>query len=274
MKHYLSVCAVYRDEGPYLAEWIEFHRLMGVERFFLYDNTSEDEHLAVLAPYIEEGTVVLHDGGPEPVREGGQASRYERCLAEHGAQSRWIAFLDLDEFLFSPMGSPLTNVLVDYEQWPGVGVERAWFGTSGHRTKPPGLVIENYTRRRVEREPRHSIKSIVDPSRTVRCVNPHEFIYRDGLAVDEFEQPIRGVFTSSDSFERLRVNHYYTKSEAECAARLEAWNRTHPSYDAVRPSGARHDRFNQVEDDILVRYVPAVNSALERRAGAAARERG
>ena len=34
---YLSICAVYRDEGPYLREWIEFHRLVGVERFYLYD---------------------------------------------------------------------------------------------------------------------------------------------------------------------------------------------------------------------------------------------
>jgi hypothetical protein len=268
LSHYLSICAVYRDEGSYLAEWIEFHCLVGVERFFLYDNASEDEHVQVLAPYIDDGTVVLHDGGPQPVRAGGQASRYERCLTEHGNESRWIAFLDLDEFLFSPTGSTLPETLADYESWPAVGVERAWFGTSGHRTKPPGLVIENYVRRRVERTPRTSIKSIVDPSRTVRCVNPHEFIYRDGLAVDENQQPIKGVFTTTDSFERLRVNHYYTKSESECAERLEAWNRTHPDYDAVRPSGERHERFNQIADDTLVSYAPAVREALGRRAGA------
>ena len=28
--HYLAVCAIYRNEGPYLREWIEFHRLVGV----------------------------------------------------------------------------------------------------------------------------------------------------------------------------------------------------------------------------------------------------
>ena len=36
--HYLAICAIYRDEAPYLREWIEFHRLVGVEHFFLYDN--------------------------------------------------------------------------------------------------------------------------------------------------------------------------------------------------------------------------------------------
>jgi hypothetical protein len=32
---YLSICAMYRNEAPYLREWVAFHRLMGVERFYL-----------------------------------------------------------------------------------------------------------------------------------------------------------------------------------------------------------------------------------------------
>jgi hypothetical protein len=35
---YLSICAIFRHEAPYLREWIEFHKLIGAERFFLYDN--------------------------------------------------------------------------------------------------------------------------------------------------------------------------------------------------------------------------------------------
>ena len=44
------------------AEWIEFHRLVGVERFFLYDNGSTDDHREVLAPYVEEGIVTCTTG--------------------------------------------------------------------------------------------------------------------------------------------------------------------------------------------------------------------
>src|SRR6185312_2800453 len=36
--HYLAACAIYRDEAEYLAEWLEFHRLVGFERFYLYNN--------------------------------------------------------------------------------------------------------------------------------------------------------------------------------------------------------------------------------------------
>ena len=46
MSAYLSVCAIYRDEAHYLAEWIEFHRLVGVERFFLYNNGDREAQLS------------------------------------------------------------------------------------------------------------------------------------------------------------------------------------------------------------------------------------
>ena len=111
-----------------MREWIEFHRLMGVERFFLYDHDSVDDHRRQLAPYIEAGVVTLYDWPIDP----GQVQAANHCLEHHRDESRWIAFLDLDEFLFSPTGRPLPEVLADYEQWPGVVVNWATFGTSGH----------------------------------------------------------------------------------------------------------------------------------------------
>ena len=41
---------MFHDEASYLREWIEFHRLVGVERFFLYDHESVDDSREVLAP--------------------------------------------------------------------------------------------------------------------------------------------------------------------------------------------------------------------------------
>ena len=58
---YLTACTIYRDDAAYLAEWIEFHRLVGVERFFLYDNGSTDHHREVLAGYVAEGLVTVQE---------------------------------------------------------------------------------------------------------------------------------------------------------------------------------------------------------------------
>eukprot|EP00002_Diphylleia_rotans_P032902 TRINITY_DN6949_c0_g1_i1.p1 TRINITY_DN6949_c0_g1~~TRINITY_DN6949_c0_g1_i1.p1 ORF type:complete len:703 (+),score=102.47 TRINITY_DN6949_c0_g1_i1:50-2158(+) len=37
----MSICAITKMEGPYIEEWIEYHLLMGYERFILYDNNYE-----------------------------------------------------------------------------------------------------------------------------------------------------------------------------------------------------------------------------------------
>ena len=58
--HSLSICAIFRDQAPYLAEWIEYHLLLGIEHFYLYDHQSIDAPINQLAPYIERGIVDLH----------------------------------------------------------------------------------------------------------------------------------------------------------------------------------------------------------------------
>lgn len=58
-KYEVTVCAVFKDEAPYIREWVEFHMAQGVERFYLYDNLSYDcRHLAI-DDYIHCGIVEI-----------------------------------------------------------------------------------------------------------------------------------------------------------------------------------------------------------------------
>jgi hypothetical protein len=255
---YLSVCACVGYEAPYLIEWLEFHRLVGVERFFLYINQDREAQRKLLAPYLEAGTVVLHDW-PMALP---QVPAYKHCLDEHRQDSRWIAFIDVDEFLFSPTGTALTDVLPDYEEWPGVGVNWSTFGPSGHKTKPPGLVIASYELRCHTRKDRQ-IKSIVDPLRTVDCATFHSFEYADGCAVDENCYPIRGAETTYVSSSRLRLNHYYTKSEAEWRERRRVRAGPGPlrDRDEVSKISAYERAFPMPERDIL-KFAPRLHARL------------
>ena len=97
---YLSAFAIYRDEADYLREWIEFHKLVGFERFYLYNNFSTDHHREVLRPYIADGTVVHHEWPVEPAQMAGYRDMLERCRDE----TFWLAIFDIDEYLFSPTG--------------------------------------------------------------------------------------------------------------------------------------------------------------------------
>jgi glycosyl transferase family 92 len=256
----LAACAIYRNEAPYLREWVAFHRLMGVERFYLYDNQSSDDHREALAPYIEEGIVVPHDWPEQP----GQLSAYDHCLQHYGPQCRWIAFLDLDEFLFSPSGRSLPDVLADYEQWPAVAVNRANFTTSGHDTPPPGNVIENYLRR-IDGGANRYVKSIVDPDEAVHSLGPHHFLYRFRAAVDEAGFPVRGVRTKSVSFSKLRVNHYYTRSREEFRRKR---SREAADTGALRPWHEAAVRIGEqglgIPDDTITTFAPQLRRELER----------
>lgn len=253
---------MYRDDAEYLREWIEFHQLVGVERFFLYNNFSQDDHRQVLAPYVEQGTVVLTDW-PKPFlpTKGGLMKAYEHCL-EH-AESRWIAFIDIDEFLFSPTGKPLPEILSDYEAFPGVVANWAMFGTSGHKRRPPGLVIENYVCRTNRPQFNTHFKSIVDPRRVNRPRNAHFFSYRDGVAVDENKQRVTSTGkTDSVSFERLRVNHYWSKSEEECREKLELWQAVGDETRTLELVKQQNALLNDVLDKTILKYLSPLRGRL------------
>ncbi|RDS82094.1 glycosyltransferase [Dyella monticola] len=229
MRCVLAICAIFKDEAAYLREWVEFHQLMGVERFYLYNNNSSDRYLDALQMHIESGAVVLHEW-PQPYA---QLQAYDHCLKTHGSEADWIAFLDADEFLFSPKARLLPDVLADYADHPGVGVNWVMFGSGGHTHKPKGGVLENFLRRgefdagvqyghlRLPdgsyRSENSHIKSIVQPSKVARCTNPHYMLYaNDARAVDENGHALEGPFTEKVSVQHLRINHYWSKSEEEC----------------------------------------------------------
>jgi hypothetical protein len=248
---------MFLDEAAYLREWIEFHKLVGVERFYLYDHESTDESRALLEPYVERSEVVVRDWPIYP----GQVEAYDDCVERNREESRWIAFIDIDEFLFSPTGRPVPEILRDYEEFPAVGVNWVNFGTSGHTAKPQGLVIENFVHYKLNPKAQRTIKSIVDPRRALAGATGHYFAYVDGaVAVDERKRPIAGpepAFSETPSVELLRINHYTTKSEEEF---LRKRGRDRGDTGARYP--IKPPRHGDVRDETIQMYLPALRSAL------------
>lgn len=213
---YLTVCAVLKNETPYLAEWLEFHLLQGVEHFFLYENNSSDYPEGILKRYKEDGIVTWTSVKTEPV----QRYAYNRCLREHGKESTWIAFIDIDEFLYCPYGL-LSTRLKEYEDFAVVAAHWYLFGTSGAETKEDGLVIERFCSR--DKEVNQHVKSIVQPAKAVSAgFDPHTFIVMDGeKIVDEnFERlPTQYALCPGGTARHFRINHYVTKSKEELKLR-------------------------------------------------------
>lgn len=60
-KHYLSILSIFKNEAPFLKEFIEYYLLMGVDHFYLYNINSEDDYADILRPYIDKGIVTFLD---------------------------------------------------------------------------------------------------------------------------------------------------------------------------------------------------------------------
>ena len=54
-----AVATLVLNQGRYLREWIEFHSLMGVGLFVIFDDNSTDATASVVRKYVEAGTVHL-----------------------------------------------------------------------------------------------------------------------------------------------------------------------------------------------------------------------
>ena len=60
----LVICSMVKDEEPYLAEWVLFHRLLGVEHFFLMDMSSTDGTAELLRSFERLGVVTMLEPSP------------------------------------------------------------------------------------------------------------------------------------------------------------------------------------------------------------------
>src|SRR5579883_740416 len=213
--HELAVAAIFKDEAKNLAEWLTFHRGVGASHFYLYNNNSTDDFLTILRPWIANGLVTLIDWPIVP----GQRAAYLHCLRTRWREAKWIAFIDIDEFLFSPAQVDIRPILRSYADVPALYVYSVRFGSSGHVTRPNMPVVQAYVRR-APFGIMDTGKSIVNP-RFVRDVpNAHHFTLWRGRTVDAKRrrtQSPRGKPAPDRMpvYDLLRINHYFYKSRED-----------------------------------------------------------
>jgi len=217
-KYELSICAIYRNETDYLREWIEYHLLIGVDHFYLYNNLSNDNPWTLLRPYLEKGIATYHEYNYDFSQQSAdeQFKRpeypYNDCINRYKNQSKWIAFIDLDEFIVLYQDSNIKSFIRSYELYSGVALHWMMFGPANHFLEPSGLVIENYKLRAWKKHlvNRH-VKSIINPRTWIRWDNPH-YPRLNGIIVRENRTICPGPIDPEIMHNRCAIFHYYSKS--------------------------------------------------------------
>ena len=272
---YFCVCAIVKDEGPYLDEWLAMQSVIGAGHVFLYDNGSAPGQLEPAEPWIARGMATIIPWPAFIAKSNPQFLAYAHACAMLAGRCRWLGFYDVDEFLFSPGGGPVSALLRDYEDLRGLAVFRRDFGTCGHAEAPPGLVMENYRRRPPSpRRSRNKVKCVVDPAAVAEVRSAHQLALRGGqVLVDEARQPlVKGRDRCMEErCERFCMNHYISKSAAEFREKLARGRmiRRDDWADKVAAYLEGLDRRSTETDEAILQYAPAARARMEEVCGKA-----
>jgi len=260
VKHYLGACLMVMDENSYLPEWIEFHRTVGVEHFYIYDNGSRMPVAETLKKDVEKGDVTVI---PYPGRRV-QVSIYGNCVNTFRNETKWLAIFDVDEFLFPTQYDDLRTLLKEYEGYGGLVVSSLFFGTSGHKVRPEGLQIDNFTKRLKDGDYENTfIKSIVQPDKVKEVTDPHIIRTIEGWPSVNEKGEVVTSWRSDQFVEKVRLNHYFSRSNEEFEEK--AMRHLKDEFKDLRGTLERFDSHCVLEDRTITRYSDRLKTRLKER---------
>ncbi len=231
-RHGIGIGLIVKGEQAHIGEWARFHRAVGVRRFVVYDGAPGDGTTDILRQILppESLSVVPWAQSLRDVRLDreihNQVLAYAHAASNFGADLRWMAFIDVDEFLIPRRGASLTEALESLDA-PQVSLPWHMFGHNGHGTPPPGGILPNYTRR--ARNPMSDVrgvrafKMLVDPCRLTALrvhsaeTGPGDATWNDGGRKARLAERNKADFYST---ERVQLNHYYARSRQELDAKI------------------------------------------------------
>ena len=266
-----TLCAIVKDERPYLLEWVAYHKEIGFDEIVIYSNDCTDGSFELLSALARAGEITHLDVATGKTT-GPQAVAYNHLLQT--CRTEWVAFLDADEFLVLHMARDVTAFLNGFdEDVSAVAINWRVFGSNGEDAYRPGLVAERFVRaaRREDKLNRH-IKSFVRAKRADHML-VHAAKLTAGRYVDAAGRPVEVVNTGlidAVNFEQAQVNHYCVKSKAEFAAKKRRGDATAGSDDPLKYAMRDrqewfdvHDR-NEEEDLSLLRWRDRVRARIGR----------
>ena len=218
---YIAAVLIIKNEGPYLREWLEYHKFIGFEHFFIYDNESTDNTKEILHNYIKQGLVSYTFASGK----SRQMQCYEDAIARYKHKVRWLAFIDADEYIYLKESSSIRSFLKQYEDYAGIAINWVMFDSNHHKAKPTsGYVISNYTQHLKNLdaiiENRH-IKTIVNPQYIHHFSNPHlpflnlSAFFASKKIVTSNQEKNAYPLTNKNFTTKIQINHYFSKSEEE-----------------------------------------------------------
>lgn len=162
-------------------------------------------------------------------RTSSQWWAYNDCVARYATRHRWLAFIDVDEFIVfhNTTKKDINDFMFDYEAYGGLALNWVIFGSSGHKVRPSGGVLINYNRCiPFDQEQNQHVKVVANTLYLLTMGDdPHRVFYktRDKYTVNELGLPVKGagLGRTPASHTKIALYHYLTKSEGEYIEKMK-----------------------------------------------------
>jgi hypothetical protein len=258
----IGIVAPVKEEGPYLLEWIAYHRALGVEKFILGDNGGADHTSDLLMALDAAGVIQRLDWRGETNFQ----IRFDLdAIPRMSGIVDVCSVTDVDEFL-RPLGGysdipAAAGGIFNRPEVSAAALSWVTYGSSGRVEPGDGLVIERFTRRATDDHVfSRTVKTILRPERLTGMVNPHAVTLTSGEYVNDHNDPVcwGNVIggTTSVSWHSLRVDHFVVKSHREFegkAGRGRSDVETPRRDDAFFSSRDRNEVFDPMPAEFVAR---------------------
>ena len=285
-----TLIATARNEGPFLVEWVAYHRAIGFDQIIILSDVSVDGSEALLEALAAAGAITHI---PKAQQTTTQAKGHRNRAYAHALQlpevqtSDWVMVLDIDEYLTIHAGdgtlSDLLDEIADLGDADVISPNWRIFGNAGHAAYADQPVITTFTRANPETPILHDkhlgLKSIFRPGPVIR-IGPHRprlngqhtnghlpTIWRNGSGDDITEALlVKGWAATAQTrgSALAQINHYMIRSNAVFALH----NLIDPPLGGEQSplSAADHAIFNtnQVEETSINRWAETTAAEVNR----------
>ncbi|MBP1872370.1 hypothetical protein J2Z19_002082 [Ensifer adhaerens] len=269
-----AVAAIMRNEGPYILEWIAFHRSLGVENFIVADNVSDDGSSDLLTALHDVG-IIHRIPFPHVPGQAPQLPAYAEIIRLFGSKFEWLAFIDADEFLLPTDGSHRVDGILSCvnEDIGAIAVNWAIYGSSGRVEPGDGLVVERFQHRAAQDcHINKHYKSILRSKAYASNENhPHGFnllpeyrlAYPCGGTV-QFDRAGHSGISSKVEWSKLRLQHYVIKSQTEFLLKKAARGRAMTNLNLRDFDFFRNHDKNDIHEKLPVWLIDSTEREIER----------
>lgn len=137
-----------KNEGPYLLEWLAYHRSIGIGEFCLFSNDCTDGTNLMLNRLDQMG-VVKHYDNPLGPRMDPQRAAYSRAGKMDWVRTAdWVLIVDADEFLNVKVGDRTVQALIDAvpPETEAISINWRLMGSNGLAHMSDELVTRRFQR--------------------------------------------------------------------------------------------------------------------------------